>query len=91
MAGFFLRFPSLILVGVILFGASTLFAIVTLPVEFDASKRAKAVLATTGIVTTQEEAQGVEKVLGAAALTYVAALVASLLQLLYMLLRARDR
>jgi len=68
-----------------------LFQLVTLPTEYDASNRAKAVLASSGIVTTQEEAQGVEKVLGAAALTYVAALVASVLQLLYMLIRARDR
>ena len=77
-------------VGVILFAAVVLFQLVTLPTEFNASSRAKAVLAGTGIVSTQEEAQGVSKVLDAAAMTYVAALVASLMQLLYLFLRARD-
>lgn len=89
--GLWMNVTGLIWLGIIAFGAVVVFQVVTLPTEYDASNRAKAVLATTGIVTTQEEAQGVEKVLGAAALTYVAALVASLLQLLYMLLRARDR
>lgn len=91
MLGIMLNISGLVWVGVIAFGAVVLFQLVTLPTELDASNRAKALLATSGIVTTQEEAQGVEKVLGAAALTYVAALVASLLQLLYMLMRARDR
>jgi Zn-dependent membrane protease YugP len=91
MLGLMTNITGLIWLGIIAFGAVVLFQLVTLPTEYDASNRAKAVLATSGIVTTQEEAVGVEKVLGAAALTYVAALVASLLQLLYMLLRARDR
>ena len=90
MAGLFFQVTSLMWLGVIFFAAVVLFQLVTLPTEYDASNRAKAVLATTGIVTTTEEAQGVEKVLGAAALTYVAALVASLLQLLYLILRARE-
>jgi Zn-dependent membrane protease YugP len=90
MAGLFFQVTSLMWLGVIFFAAVVLFQLVTLPTEYDASNRAKAVLATTGIVTTAEEAQGVEKVLGAAALTYVAALVASLLQLLYLILRARE-
>jgi len=77
-------------VGIALFAAVVLFQLVTLPTEYDASNRAKAVLATTGIVTTGEEARGVEKVLGAAALTYVAALVAGILQLIWMLTRARE-
>ena len=89
--GLWMNVAGLVWLGIIAFGAVVVFQLVTLPTEYDASSRAKAVLATTGIVTTQEEAQGVERVLGAAALTYVAALVASLLQLLYMLLRARDR
>jgi Zn-dependent membrane protease YugP len=91
MLGLMMNITGLIWLGIIAFGAVVLFQLVTLPTEYDASNRAKAVLASSGIVTTQEEAVGVEKVLGAAALTYVAALVASLLQLLYMLLRARDR
>jgi len=89
--GLAMNISGLIWVGIIAFSAVVLFQLVTLPTEYDASNRAKAVLASSGIVTTQEEAQGVEKVLGAAALTYVAALVASLLQLLYMLMRARER
>jgi hypothetical protein len=55
----------------------------TLPVEFDASARAKRLLAETGIIQTEEEQRGVNNVLNAAALTYVAALVTALLQVLY--------
>lgn len=82
---------TLMYLGVSLFGLVVVFQLVTLPVEIDASRRAKAVLAGSGIVTTQEEAIGVSKVLDAAALTYVAAAVASILQLVYLLIRARDR
>lgn len=78
---------TLMLGGIGLFGALVLVQLVTLPVEFDASNRAKAVLASSGIVTSREEAEGVEKVLGAAAMTYVAAAAAAVMQLLYMLLR----
>lgn len=74
--------------SVLLFGMVVAFQLVTLPVEFDASNRAKAVLAQTGIVRTEEEARGVSKVLGAAALTYVAAALTSMLQLLVLILRA---
>ena len=91
MLGLFFGSTNLIWLGIIAFGAVVVFQLVTLPTEFNASNRAKAVLATAGIVTTQEEARGVEKVLDAAAMTYVAALVASLMQLLWMLLRARER
>jgi len=78
-------------VGIALFALCVLFQLVTLPTEYDASRRAKAVLASTGIVTTADEARGVERVLSAAALTYVAALIAAVMQLVWMLLRARDR
>lgn len=91
MLGLMMNISGLVWLGVIAFGSVVLFQLVTLPTEYDASSRAKAVLATTGIISTREEAEGVEKVLGAAALTYVAALVASLLQLLYLLMRARDQ
>lgn len=91
MLGLMMNITGLVWLGIIAFGSVVLFQLVTLPTEYDASNRAKAVLASSGIVSTQEEAMGVEKVLGAAALTYVAALVASLLQLLYLLMRARDR
>ena len=82
--------PTLMKVGIVFFAATVLFQLVTLPVEFDASNRAKEVLAATGIVSTQEEAQGVQKVLHAAAMTYVAATLAAILQLVALLLRARD-
>ena len=81
---------ALMWVAIAMFAAVVVFQLVTLPTEFNASKRAKAVLASTGIVSTQEEAVGVSKVLDAAAMTYVAALVASMMQLIYMILRARD-
>jgi Zn-dependent membrane protease YugP len=68
--------------GIGLFGLAALFAIVTLPVEFNASRRAKEVLVGQGILT-QEEVVGVDKVLDAAALTYVAAAAQALGQLLY--------
>jgi Zn-dependent membrane protease YugP len=69
-------------IGLALFGTTTLFTLITLPVEFDASKRALATLSQGGYATV-EELQGAKKVLDAAALTYVAAFVASLLTLVY--------
>ncbi len=81
----------LMALGILLFGAVVVFQLITLPVEIDASRRAKAVLATTGIVRTQDEAKGVSKVLDAAAWTYVAAAAAGILQLLYLIARFRDR
>src|SRR5262245_48620667 len=75
----------LMMAGILLFAGVVLFQLVTLPVEFDASRRAKAVLAQAGIVQTAEEAQGVEKVLDAAAMTYVAAALAAVMQLLYLI------
>jgi len=82
--------PMLVNVGILLFGVTVIFQLVTLPVEFDASSRAKAVLAASGIVTTQEEAVGVQKVLGAAAMTYVAGALSSIMTLVYLLLRRRE-
>jgi len=70
------------LVGVILFATTTLFTLVTLPVEFDASRRALVALESGGFVNSAELA-GARKVLNAAAMTYVAAFVTSLLTLLY--------
>jgi Zn-dependent membrane protease YugP len=83
---------GLTLVGVLLFSLVVLFQLVTLPVEFDASKRARKLLLSMSMVTQQEDGT-VAKVLNAAALTYVAALIASVLQLAYfimMALSARD-
>jgi len=87
--GMFLNAVPLMQVGILLFALVVAFQLVTLPVEFDASRRAKAVLATTGIVSTQEEARGVSKVLDAAAMTYVAAALSGILQLVYLILRAQ--
>ena len=67
-------------------GVIMLFNLVTLPVEFDASRRAKAVLLRMNMINSHEEREGVEKVLNAAALTYVAAFVTSLAYLLWHLL-----
>ena len=71
-----------------MFAAVVLFQLITLPVEFDASGRAKQQLMSLGIIQSQKEAGGVSAVLNAAALTYVAAAIASLGQLLYFLLRS---
>jgi len=74
---------------IVVFGVITLFQLITLPVEYDASARAKEQLFRLGLVRESERA-GVAKVLNAAALTYVAALVSSLLTLLYYITAARD-
>ena len=85
LIGFLLRFTTLAWIGVILFAGAVVFALVTLPVEFDASRRAKALLTQSGIVS-QEEAGGVSAVLNAAGWTYVAAAIAAIGQLLYYVL-----
>ena len=77
----------MILLGAILFGVTVLFSIVTLPVEWDASARAKKLMVSCGIVTAKEQ-EGAAEVLNAAFMTYVASAVSSLLMLLYYLLRA---
>ena len=87
--GFFFGFgPITINIGIAIYLVLTVFQLVTLPVEFDASKRAKAQLAGLGIVEP-DEMQGVTKTLDAAAYTYVAAFVSSLGWLLYMLASRR--
>ncbi len=85
MIGFFFNSTNLALVGLILFAATALFALVTIPVEVDASRRAKEMLSTSGIVY-QSEMAGVNSVLDAAALTYVAGAVQALSTLLYYVL-----
>lgn len=80
----------LVSVGIIAFAASTVFHLLTLPVEFDASKRALVMLDNKGILGTTE-ISGAKKVLKAAALTYLAAAAASLLQLLRLILLTRGR
>ena len=83
--GFLLNAAGLVLVAIVLYAVAVLFQIVTLPVEFDASRRAAVQLAGLGLTTTQET-DGVKKVLTAAALTYVAGALAALTQLLYFVL-----
>ena len=83
--GFLLNAAGLVLVAIVLYAVAVLFQIVTLPVEFDASRRAAVQLASLGLTTTQET-DGVKKVLTAAALTYVAGALAALTQLLYFVL-----
>jgi Zn-dependent membrane protease YugP len=83
MIGLFLNFTQLAWVGVAVFAGGAVFALATLPVEFNASARAKQLLVQTGIIQTEQEQRGVNAVLNAAALTYVAGLVTAILQLLY--------
>ncbi len=82
LAGFLLSLTGLAWLGVAMFGLGTLFALVTLPVEFDATRRAKAALANGGMVSV-EDGQGVSKVLDSAAWTYIAGFASALLTLLY--------
>ena len=85
--GLALSSTNMVLVGAVLFSAVLLFQVVTLPVEFNASSRAKQLILDYGIISPHER-EGVDRVLNAAALTYVAAAVSSLLTLLYFLMRA---
>ncbi len=92
MLGFFLMGNTVAWIGLGLFAATAVFALITLPVEFDASRRAKTVLADGGLVY-YGEMEGVNKVLDAAALTYVAAAVQAISTVLYyiFLLSGRQR
>jgi uncharacterized protein len=83
MIGLVLRMTEVAWIGVAVFAVGALFALATLPVEFNASARAKQLLYQTGIIQTEEEQRGVNQVLNAAALTYVAGLITAVLQLLY--------
>ena len=87
LLGFVMQFKPLLVLGTIAFSTIVLFQLITLPVEFDASARAKKLCVSSGIITEEERA-GVSSVLNAAALTYVAAFATSLLTLLYYLMRS---
>jgi len=91
MGGIFFHMTQLLTIGVICYFVLTVFQLITLPVEFDASRRAKIILQQMGIVRPGEEAGGVNAVLNAAALTYVAALVAAIGNLIYLLLIRNQR
>ncbi|MEN9562438.1 MAG: putative rane protease YugP [Chloroflexota bacterium] len=83
MIGLVLQLTQIAWLGILVFAGGALFALVTLPVEFDASARARRMLAESGIIQSDAEMRGVSNVLNAAALTYVAGLVTAVLQLLY--------
>ena len=86
-AGMIFHLPMLIKVGVLFFLLTVVFALITLPVEWDASRRAKALMVSAGIITRQEQ-HGAASVLNAAFLTYVASAVTALLTLFYYLIRS---
>lgn len=90
LLGLWMQILELYWAGIIAFSLVALFQLVTLPVEFNASKRAVLILESNGTLSANE-LHGTKKVLSAAALTYVAALLTSLLQILYFVLRARRR
>jgi Zn-dependent membrane protease YugP len=89
IGGFFFGMLGLIKLGVLVYLVLTIFQLVTLPVEFDASRRAKVELVSTGILQPNEM-QGVNETLNSAALTYVAAFIGALANLLYLLALSRD-
>ncbi|HHX22088.1 MAG TPA: zinc metallopeptidase, partial [Clostridiales bacterium] len=90
IVGLIMSFRPLTLIGIALFALTVLFTLITLPVEFDASRRAIAMLNASGLIAKDEE-KGVRKVLNAAAMTYVAAAVGAILQLLRLILISRSR
>ncbi len=88
--GYFLGYGLLIDIGIILFASVTVFQLVTLPIEFNASRRAITVIGDTGMLYDDEIPQA-RKVLSAAAMTYVASLLVSIMSLLRLILRTRNR
>src|ERR1700719_4750494 len=90
IGGLWFRLTGLITLGIYCYAVLLVFQLITLPVEFDASRRAKIILQQMGIIQPGEETAGVNNVLNAAALTYVAAFIAALGNLLW-LMSVRDR
>jgi Zn-dependent membrane protease YugP len=91
LAGIIFNVTGLLWLGVFFFGLMVLFSVLTLPVEFDASRRGINLLGEAGLLTSSEDRRGANAVLRAAALTYVAAAVTSILQLLYYISIANRR
>jgi Zn-dependent membrane protease YugP len=91
LAGLFLRVTNLIYIGALLFGVMVVFMVLTLPVEFDASRRGLILLQEAGLTQDTQDRDGARQVLTAAGLTYVAAAVTAVLQLLYYLSLANRR
>lgn len=83
IAGLVMQFLALSYLGLLLFGAAVLFSVLTLPVELDASRRALKMLDESGLVRSQDDRRGAQAVLRAAALTYLAAMITSILQFAY--------
>jgi len=81
--GLMLRMTELSWLGVLVFAGGAVFALATLPVELNASARARQLLSNAGMIISEQEQRGVNQVLNAAALTYVAGLVTAIMQLLY--------
>jgi Zn-dependent membrane protease YugP len=90
IAGIFFSIPVLLNIGIVLFGGAVLFYLITLPVEFNASARALAILRSNNVLTP-EELKGVRRVLSAAAMTYVASALTALMSLLRLILLSRRR
>jgi Zn-dependent membrane protease YugP len=90
MVGLFMSLPMLLHIGIVLLSGAVLFYLITLPVEFDASNRAMILLRQNNVLTEQE-LQGVKKVLTAAALTYVASALTAIMSLLRLILLSRSR
>lgn len=90
LVGLLLSWEPLVNIGIVLFSLAVVFALITLPVEFNASRRAIAALSNGGYLD-EEELTGARKVLNAAALTYVAAAATAILQLLRLLVIAGNR
>lgn len=91
IAGLIFNFAGLIWVGIAFFGLAVVFAILTLPVEFDASRRGLILLRESGLLVNPEDANGSRGVLTAAAMTYIAAAITAVLQLVYYITLARSR
>ena len=91
LAGLLLNITGLIWVGIVFFGLMVFFTVLTLPVEFDASRRAMNMLGEANLLQSSEDRRGAQTVLRAAALTYVAAAISSILQLLYYISIANRR
>jgi len=89
--GFYMNMVGLIWVGIIFFGIMVLFSILTLPVEFDASKRGIKLLDEAGLLANPQDEKGAKQMLRAAGMTYLAAAITSVLQLLYYISLAKRR
>ena len=87
--GFWFNMTNLIWIGIFFFGLMVLFSVLTIPVEFDASRRGLRLLREAGLFQNEEDERGARSMLTAAGLTYLAAAITSILQLLYLIARAQ--